>query len=649
MVRDLSNVDNVKQATKEEFDRHLSAKNPHNITKADVGLSEVENYRPATVEEAKEARSKTTVMTPHATGELVSSVISDVEKIKRAPDFLARLPQHYTEEKVYRESITPVEGGFGTSTSGSIVVETAKTTIGGEAGSSYIYQVARESSTGKVWTRTGNVSANSWSNWEQGTSENHASVIATETELGHVKLGNWVESDRDGTIHFRLESGIIKGVEEAKANGDYAKEQGDKVAGKLSELEKSIKESKTNSAYAKEQGDFARTSGASANQVASDMRALEKQLRQAEQDIEDAIEATEQTLQEMLETKGKIEDLSGDMTMSIEEFVRLSAEITKLNRESKEATETAKEKISDMEGLSTEVKETLLSIVETEGLTKEALVKIEGALAETETATLAATEVAKLKPELDELLLTASKKVERAEELTERNAALAEEHSNNLVSIGERLDELSKLEDSLAQAELDVQETVEEARASSKKYKELLEKFAEIEEEVQISKEELDQTNSATELILERLNKEEDRLSEIKPVGAYSAVREYKKGNIVTFSGSTYMKLDNEPEKEANPPNLSSSWMVMAQRGLDGDGANFSVNSVRPDENGNIDLGILVKKDENGILEGELVAPGSGRPEEPSLRNIMFLEEGEALPAEAPDGTVLIYRERNEM
>jgi len=40
----LSNVDNVKQASKTEFDAHVADNtNPHNVTKSQVGLSKVEN------------------------------------------------------------------------------------------------------------------------------------------------------------------------------------------------------------------------------------------------------------------------------------------------------------------------------------------------------------------------------------------------------------------------------------------------------------------------------------------------------------------------------------------------------------------------------------------------------------------------------
>jgi hypothetical protein len=44
----LGDVDNAQQATKSEFDAHTGAANPHNVTKADVGLGNVTNDQQAT-------------------------------------------------------------------------------------------------------------------------------------------------------------------------------------------------------------------------------------------------------------------------------------------------------------------------------------------------------------------------------------------------------------------------------------------------------------------------------------------------------------------------------------------------------------------------------------------------------------------------
>lgn len=46
---ELGDVDNIKQATKDEFDSHTSNKNnPHNVTKAQLGLGNVDNVKQAT-------------------------------------------------------------------------------------------------------------------------------------------------------------------------------------------------------------------------------------------------------------------------------------------------------------------------------------------------------------------------------------------------------------------------------------------------------------------------------------------------------------------------------------------------------------------------------------------------------------------------
>ena len=61
----LSNVDNVKQASKTEFDAHTSNKsNPHSVTKSQVGLGNVQNYGIATQAEAEAGTSNAKYMTP---------------------------------------------------------------------------------------------------------------------------------------------------------------------------------------------------------------------------------------------------------------------------------------------------------------------------------------------------------------------------------------------------------------------------------------------------------------------------------------------------------------------------------------------------------------------------------------------------------
>ena len=61
----LSNVDNVKQATKVEFDEHLADKaNPHGVTKSQAGLGSVQNYGIATQAEAENGTVNNKYMTP---------------------------------------------------------------------------------------------------------------------------------------------------------------------------------------------------------------------------------------------------------------------------------------------------------------------------------------------------------------------------------------------------------------------------------------------------------------------------------------------------------------------------------------------------------------------------------------------------------
>ncbi|HEY9571043.1 MAG TPA: phage tail protein [Metalysinibacillus sp.] len=69
----LSNVDNVKQANKVEFDIHTADKaNPHGVTKSQVGLASVLNYGVATQTEAETGTSNAKYMTPLSTKQAIT-------------------------------------------------------------------------------------------------------------------------------------------------------------------------------------------------------------------------------------------------------------------------------------------------------------------------------------------------------------------------------------------------------------------------------------------------------------------------------------------------------------------------------------------------------------------------------------------------
>lgn len=70
----LGNVDNVKQATKTEFDTHTANKsNPHGVTKSQVGLGSVPNYGIATQAEAFAGATNTKFMSPLRVQEAIES------------------------------------------------------------------------------------------------------------------------------------------------------------------------------------------------------------------------------------------------------------------------------------------------------------------------------------------------------------------------------------------------------------------------------------------------------------------------------------------------------------------------------------------------------------------------------------------------
>lgn len=91
------------------------------------------------------------------------------------------------------------------------------------------------------------------------------------------------------------------------------------------------------------------------------------------------------------------------------------------------------------------------------------------------------------------------------------------------------------------------------------------------------------------------LNQVSSSLSEFKLMGDYNLSTSYKKYNIVTFNGSSYMA---KQDTQGNPPTDTRYWQLLAQKGTDGGGSgsgstfspNVKVNNVSPDQNGNITL-----------------------------------------------------------
>lgn len=97
----LGNVDNVKQATKTEFDIHTADKtNPHGVTKSQVGLASVLNYGVATQTEAEAGTSNAKYMTPLSTKQAIT---------KQA----ATLVTTHVDDKTNPHNVTKSQVGLG--------------------------------------------------------------------------------------------------------------------------------------------------------------------------------------------------------------------------------------------------------------------------------------------------------------------------------------------------------------------------------------------------------------------------------------------------------------------------------------------------------------------------------------------------------
>ena len=72
--------------------------------------------------------------------------------------------------------------------------------------------------------------------------------------------------------------------------------------------------------------------------------------------------------------------------------------------------------------------------------------------------------------------------------------------------------------------------------------------------------------------------------------GNYDSSMEYKKNNIVRYGGSSYQALQNTRGNAPPtlPINQNTWWTLLAQKGVDGNGAVSKVNNISPDINGNV-------------------------------------------------------------
>ena len=79
-----------------------------------------------------------------------------------------------------------------------------------------------------------------------------------------------------------------------------------------------------------------------------------------------------------------------------------------------------------------------------------------------------------------------------------------------------------------------------------------------------------------------------------KHVGDWNGSIDYKKNQEVLFNGSTYRAIE---DNKGTQPTDKSKWQLIAQRGVDGEGAVASVNGIMPDSDGNVNLGDIASKE----------------------------------------------------
>lgn len=128
----------------------------------------------------------------------------------------------------------------------------------------------------------------------------------------------------------------------------------------------------------------------------------------------------------------------------------------------------------------------------------------------------------------------------------------------------------------------------------------------------------------ATDRANERIESMDSLIPQVEGLenkGLYNSEYKYTKNNIVEYNGSSYQALKDNVN---TPVSDTDTWSLVAQRGVDGEGAVSSVNGISPEEDGDVtltaeDIGAVVSV--NGQTgEVEINLDGSliyTQPEEP--------------------------------
>ncbi|MEK4494501.1 hypothetical protein [Ureibacillus sp. FSL W8-0352] len=91
---------------------------------------------------------------------------------------------------------------------------------------------------------------------------------------------------------------------------------------------------------------------------------------------------------------------------------------------------------------------------------------------------------------------------------------------------------------------------------------------------------------------IQQINEVLPNILNLEGLSSWESAKQYYKNNIVEFNGSSYIALkDNKGQTPPTlPTKLNEYWMLLAQRGVDGEGSVSSVNGKSPNIDGNVEL-----------------------------------------------------------
>lgn len=342
-------------------------------------------------------------------------------------------------------------------------------------------------------------------------------------------------------------------------------------------------------------------------QISDDMASVGKEIDRVEKDLSDTIDSiVGGGFIESLETardnandaainanekasyadgRGKYADEKGDYAKEQGDYAKLKGEYADEKAIlADEAAANANAETSNLDGLKVDVVDATQSANTAASNAVNATADAEQATTDAETATSAAN--------------TAAEKANDASDLANEKANLAQTRVDELNNLDTSVNKAIDKAETATQSANDAADNADEKAILADEKAQLAETSAlHAAEKAQLADSAATNANEKAQLAQDASNAANERIETmdglipqvegLKNRRAYDGATQYHKNNIVRHNGSSYQALK---DNIGVPVTDADTWSLVAQRGVDGEGAVSSVAGVSPEEDGNVIL-----------------------------------------------------------